>query len=356
MPSAISIITLLTDFGTRDYFVASMKGVILNINSQARIVDLSHDVGPQQIEEAAYLLKSSYRYFPDGTVHVAVVDPGVGTARRPLLVTTSRYHFIAPDNGLLTYIFEEELNVEVRDIENKQYRLDSEGASVATDDGARSIVDSALEAFGDLDIVVNNAGSVRPGAFIGLSQEDFEDVVSVHLTGTFNVSRHAAVHWARERDRGVVRSRSLIHTSSSAGLHGRPVGHISYAAAKAGVAAMTQVMAVELKDVGVRVNCIVPMARTRLTAGLPGMDDHLFEPRHIAPLAACLARADCTFSGQVFSIFGGSVGLYAGWSIAHEERSAEGWTVASLHEAMQALPLRVKVNTQAQLFAELTGQ
>ena len=229
-------------------------------------------------------------------------------------------------------------------------------ASVATDDGARSIVDSALEAFGDLDIVVNNAGSVRPGAFIGLSQEDFEDVVSVHLTGTFNVSRHAAVHWARERDRGVVRSRSLIHTSSSAGLHGRPVGHISYAAAKAGVAAMTQVMAVELKDVGVRVNCIVPMARTRLTAGLPGMDDHLFEPRHIAPLAACLARADCTFSGQVFSIFGGSVGLYAGWSIAHEERSAEGWTVASLHEAMQALPLRVKVNTQAQLFAELTGQ
>ena len=129
MPAAISIITLLTDFGTRDYFVASMKGVILNINSQARIVDLSHDVGPQQIEEAAYLLKSSYRYFPDGTVHVAVVDPGVGSARRPLLVTTSRYHFIAPDNGLLTYIFEEELNVEVRVIENKQYRLDSEGAT-----------------------------------------------------------------------------------------------------------------------------------------------------------------------------------------------------------------------------------
>ena len=129
MPSAISVITLLTDFGTRDYFVASMKGVILNINSQARIVDLSHEIPPQSIEEAAYLLKSSYRYFPDGTIHVAVVDPGVGSARRPLLVTTSRYFFIAPDNGLLSYIFEEETGVEVRAIENKQYRLDSEGAT-----------------------------------------------------------------------------------------------------------------------------------------------------------------------------------------------------------------------------------
>lgn len=129
MPSAISVITLLTDFGARDYFVASMKGVILTINPQARIVDLSHQVAPQQVEEAAYLLKSSYRYFPDGTVHVAVVDPGVGSARRPLLVTTSRYYFLAPDNGLLSYIYQETLPVEVRQIENTQYRLGSEGAT-----------------------------------------------------------------------------------------------------------------------------------------------------------------------------------------------------------------------------------
>jgi S-adenosyl-L-methionine hydrolase (adenosine-forming) len=129
MPPAISLITLLTDFSDRDYFVASMKGVILNINPQARIVDLSHQVGPYQIEDAAYLLKSSYRYFPDGTVHIAVVDPGVGSARRPLLVSTSRYYFLAPDNGLLTDVVHEELSVEVRQIENKQYRLDAEGAT-----------------------------------------------------------------------------------------------------------------------------------------------------------------------------------------------------------------------------------
>ncbi len=129
MPSAISVITLLTDFGDRDYFVASMKGVILGINPQARIVDLSHNVTPHQIGEAAYLLKASYKYFPDGTVHVAVVDPGVGSLRRPLLVTTSRHFFVAPDNGLLSYIYQEETGIEVRQIENKQYRLDSEGAT-----------------------------------------------------------------------------------------------------------------------------------------------------------------------------------------------------------------------------------
>src|SRR6476660_8703780 len=104
MPPAISLITLLTDFGDRDGFVGSMKGVMLNINPHARIVDLSHQVTPHQIEEAAYLLKSSYRYFPDGTVHVAVVDPGVGSARRPLLAKSERYFFLAPDNGLLTHI------------------------------------------------------------------------------------------------------------------------------------------------------------------------------------------------------------------------------------------------------------
>jgi S-adenosylmethionine hydrolase len=129
MPNAISLITLLTDFGDRDAFVASMKGVILNVNPQARVVDLSHQVRRHDVEEAAFLLRSCYHYFPEGTVHLAVVDPGVGTARRPLLVTTSRYFFLAPDNGLLTFIYENEPSVDVRQIENRQYRLDSEGAT-----------------------------------------------------------------------------------------------------------------------------------------------------------------------------------------------------------------------------------
>ena len=129
MPPALPLITLLTDFGDRDYFVASMKGVILSIHPDARIVDLSHHIAAHQIEEAGYLLYSSYRWFPDGTIHVCVVDPGVGSARRPILVATSRYYFLAPDNGLLTRALRGERDVEIRRIENAQYRLPSEGTT-----------------------------------------------------------------------------------------------------------------------------------------------------------------------------------------------------------------------------------
>ena len=127
MPNPLGLITLLTDFGDQDSFVASMKGVILTINPQASFVDLSHQVSPHSIEEAAYLLNSCYRYFPYGTVHVAVVDPGVGSARRPLLVKTAGYYFLGPDNGLFSYVLKDEDEVEVREIENQQYRRKSVG-------------------------------------------------------------------------------------------------------------------------------------------------------------------------------------------------------------------------------------
>ncbi len=129
MPSAISLVTLLTDFGETDYFVPSMKGVMLGINSQIRTIDLSHGIPAHGIEQAAFFLKSCYEYYPDGTVHVVVVDPDVGSDRRAIIVSTARHFFIAPDNGVLSFIFKEETSVEVRAIENKQYRLDSAGAT-----------------------------------------------------------------------------------------------------------------------------------------------------------------------------------------------------------------------------------
>ena len=129
MASAISLVTLLTDFGETDYFVPSMKGVMLGINPQVRLVDLSHDVPTYSIEQAAFFLRSCYQYYPEGTVHLVVVDPGVGSDRRALLVSTARYFFLAPDNGVLTYVLQEETSVEIRAIENKHYRLDSEGAT-----------------------------------------------------------------------------------------------------------------------------------------------------------------------------------------------------------------------------------
>lgn len=129
MPSTRPFITLLTDFGARDCFVASMKGVILSINPSAEIVDLSHDIAPHQIDEAGYFLKSCFQYFPEGTIHVAVVDPGVGTDRRALLVSTGREFFVGPDNGLFSEILTIYPYADVRRIDNRDYRLDTAGST-----------------------------------------------------------------------------------------------------------------------------------------------------------------------------------------------------------------------------------
>ncbi len=98
------VITLLTDFGLRDAYVGSMKGTVLGINTQARLVDITHDVPPQNTLHGAFVLGTAWRYFPSGTIHVAVVDPGVGTERKPLLLQGNGASFLAPDNGLLSFV------------------------------------------------------------------------------------------------------------------------------------------------------------------------------------------------------------------------------------------------------------
>jgi len=117
------VVTITTDFGSTDHFVGVMKGVILNINPEAQIVDLCHHVNSYDIFDAAFILAQSYRYFPSDTIHLVVVDPGVGTARRPLLARTMEYKFVAPDNGVLSLIYEREENVEVRHITADHYSL-----------------------------------------------------------------------------------------------------------------------------------------------------------------------------------------------------------------------------------------
>jgi S-adenosylmethionine hydrolase len=119
------IITLLTDFGVQDHFVGVLKGVILNINPEAEIIDLSHSVPPYDIFQAAFLLRNAYAYFPPGTIHVVVVDPGVGTRRRPLLacVSAEKGYFVAPDNGVLSYIYAGGELGEVREVTADHYFL-----------------------------------------------------------------------------------------------------------------------------------------------------------------------------------------------------------------------------------------
>jgi len=122
-----AIVTLTSDFGGRDAFTASVKGVILKLNPLAQIVDLTHDVAPQDIWEAAFTLRSAYSYFPKGTVHLAVVDPGVGSSRRPIIVVTESYYFVGPDNGLFTLIYQEAERLRVHHITAAHYFLPNPG-------------------------------------------------------------------------------------------------------------------------------------------------------------------------------------------------------------------------------------
>ena len=116
-----ALITLLTDFGTADYFVGAMKGVILSINPDAQIVDLTHEIPPQDIHAAAFTLLAAYKDFPTKTIHVAVVDPGVGSARRPILVSGAGQFFVGPDNGLFSYVLEREAQTSVIHIQSQKY-------------------------------------------------------------------------------------------------------------------------------------------------------------------------------------------------------------------------------------------
>lgn len=121
MPPSFRIMTLLTDFGLRDHFVSAMKGVILSISPDLNFVDISHVIPSQDINTGAFTLGQAYQYFPTGTIHLAVVDPGVGTARKALVVSAGGQYFVAPDNGILTYVFEREADARAYQITADHY-------------------------------------------------------------------------------------------------------------------------------------------------------------------------------------------------------------------------------------------
>lgn len=117
----MSLITLLTDFGTADYFVGAVKGAILSVNSRAVIVDITHEIPPQDVEAGAFTLLASYKTFPAGTIHVVVIDPGVGSERRPIIVSANEQFFVGPDNGLFTYINDREPSHRVVHVTSERY-------------------------------------------------------------------------------------------------------------------------------------------------------------------------------------------------------------------------------------------
>lgn len=115
------IVTLTTDFGTRDYFVGAMKGVILGVNPEVQIVDIAHDLPPQDVPDAAFVLSNAYRHFPNGTVHCVVVDPGVGSERKPLVVAAGDQFFVGPDNGVFSFVYERETIRGIFEIANRTF-------------------------------------------------------------------------------------------------------------------------------------------------------------------------------------------------------------------------------------------
>lgn len=119
--SRVPLITLLTDFGTTDYFVAAVKGVILAANPKARLVDITHEIAPQDIEAGAFTLLAACSSFPTGTIHIAVVDPGVGSSRRPILIRACEQFFVGPDNGIFSYVCDRSDRVEIVHLTNAKY-------------------------------------------------------------------------------------------------------------------------------------------------------------------------------------------------------------------------------------------
>lgn len=212
-------------------------------------------------------------------------------------------------------------------------------ADLGTVEGCDAALDAALATYGDLDVLVNNAGVVRDRMSFNLSPGDWETVLAVNLSASFHLARGAVRVWRADR---LPRERVIINTSSESGLYGN-VGQANYAAAKAGVAALTLTLATELERYGVRVNAIAPRARTPMSAAafgaLPRCDTFdPFAPEHVSEIVVWLAsRAAAGVTGQVLVVHGGGVEVMRPWSaVRHLTRNA-AWTDEELSGLTEAL-------------------
>jgi NAD(P)-dependent dehydrogenase (short-subunit alcohol dehydrogenase family) len=212
------------------------------------------------------------------------------------------------------------------------------GDNVADWDGAQRLVRQAVEAFGDLHILVNNAGILRDRVIINMTEAEWDAVIAVHLKGHFCPTRHAAAYWREQTKAGKAVSASIVHTSSTSGLFSNP-GQANYGAAKTGIATLSQICAKELSRYGVRSNAIAPAARTRLTEATPGLSEvvkapedgfDVWDPANVSPFVAYLSTADCPFTGETFIVQGGSVQRVQSWSGAEKIEKNDRWTIAEL--------------------------
>ena len=217
------------------------------------------------------------------------------------------------------------------------------GDDISTWSGGQGLVDQAIDTFGDINIIVNNAGILRDKMSFNMTESDWDDVIRVHLKGHFATIQHASVYWRTKAKAGDEVYGRIINTSSEAGLFGN-VGQANYSTAKAGIVGLTWTMARELQRIGVTSNAIAPRARTRMTEQVfpemntEGADFDKFDPKNIANLVGFLASPEAgDVSGQVFVVFGGDVWVMGGFHpIGEIHRNAE-WAPAEMAAAKDEL-------------------
>ncbi|MGD0083825.1 MAG: SDR family oxidoreductase [Acidimicrobiales bacterium] len=219
--------------------------------------------------------------------------------------------------------------------------------NVADWEGGQRLINSAIEAFGDLHILVNNAGILRDRVLVNMTEEEWDAVIHVHLKGHFVPTRWAATYWREQSKAGKEVKAAVVNTSSTSGLLGNP-GQANYGAAKAGLAAFTVITAQELSRYGVRVNAIAPAARTRMTESTPGLSDIVqpppdpgafdaWDPANVSPLVAYLASDLCPYTGKVFFVQGGKVQYFQPWTLTNEIDKGDRWSVAELAERVPSI-------------------
>src|SRR3569833_1906729 len=230
-----------------------------------------------------------------------------------------------------------------------QIRADG-GAAIANGDdvsdfeGARRLVDAAVELFGDLHVLVNNAGILRDRMLVNMTAEEWDDVIRVHLRGTFAPLRHAGAYWRARAKAGEPVDAAIVNTTSSSGIYGN-AGQGNYGAAKAGIAGLTVIAARELGRYGVTVNAVAPAALTRMTENLvrwrDGDGPRDFDPRaadNIAPLVVWLGSAQARgITGRVFNVRGGVISVAEGWRAGPSADKGARWDPAELGEIIPGL-------------------
>lgn len=213
--------------------------------------------------------------------------------------------------------------------------------NVATWSGAASLVEQAVSECGTLDVVVNNAGILRDAFVAGMTEDQWDAVIAVHLKGHAAVLHHAAAYWKARSKSGDQPDAAVVNTASASGTTLPNAGQGNYGAAKAGIAALTLVAAEELDRYGVRVNAIAPIARTRLTLATPGMgalfaaeveegEFDAFSPANISPLVAYLATEKCPITGKVFAVQGGAISELAGWHDVATIETDGAWEIEDI--------------------------